>query len=829
MRLPKSVKPTLYDLELDLDPNSKKYQGKVVIHVDINRSVEEILFHSSNLTLLEVGLDGEQAVIRTLDEELLGVRYSNVSLINAGKHQLNIQFSGEMTDDHLGLFQSEPSNKKRYVVSHFEPKSARKAFPCFDEPIFKSIYNIQIRVPKPFSVISNSPIKDINLTSDRERKIFIFEPTISLSSYLVAIVVFNDFIPQTISADSNITINLYSTKSNIKNTKFTLEIAKSCLDYFSEIFNLHLPLEKLDFFPIDGFASEGMENMGLITMETTALFIPDSEILSKKQYSALLTSHELVHHWFGNLVTMTWWDDLWLNEGFAEYMQYVGVDHAEPDWDIMSYFVTMEHELAMYYDASIHTHPITFDTETSLFDDITYNKGASILRMMAEMTSAYSPKSFYTILGEYLSENIYQTTTTKSLLDSLSQSSGIDLNALMWDWIHRPGFPIVSVSLTTEENNLFFSIKQNRYSLWYDVNEKVELPWKFYLNGILKLKNRITKETEFRDLDFGLFNTNTMEKTIEISDNWKVEYFILNKNRAYFYKILYDRESLENIALNMNSKELSAADKAGYVSDVVTLILTNRIKLDRNLTTLLEQLLGNLKYNTSPAVWISFMTSMKKLERALRGIDYYKEFVKWLIEFLEPTMSTINWAGQGPTEVDSVKVNLIDWTIQLEDSGSIAKCKMLYALPPKVDTALVSSVLKGAVRYGDQEIFDNTWDYMLTLSEEPKLQVIFGLAATVDYENQIRLLDHFSYDKYLINEILQEFIAFGHVAVVWEYWEHIGFGFGARFETMLETCVVQFHSSELLEKAYELKDVNGIARALERNEAELKFRELLKV
>ncbi|KAJ3261580.1 hypothetical protein HK103_005418 [Boothiomyces macroporosus] len=769
----------------------------------------------------DVKLNHEPTVVRPLEDELFGVRYSSKTSIKPGKYVLSIKYSGEMNDDYLGLFLSEPSNSKRYVASHFEPKSARKAFPCFDEPIFKSIFNIQVRIPSDYSVISNSPVKDI--IADKDKKTFIFEPTIMLSSYLVALAVFKDYIPLTITADSNITINLYSTKSNSKNTKFTLEMAKSCLDYFSEIFNLHLPLEKLDFFPIDGFASEGMENMGLITMETTALFIPDSEILSKKQYSALLTSHELVHHWFGNL-----WDDLWLNEGFAEYMQYVGVDHAEPSWDIMSYFVTMEHELAMYFDASIHTHPISYDSHNSLFDDITYNKGASILRMMAEMTSSYSPKSFYTILGEYLSENIYQTTTTKSLLNSLSLSSGIDLIDLMWDWIYRPGFPIVSVNLSRTEDYLHFRFQQNRYSLWYNLNEQIEKPWKFYLNGVMKLTNTVTNQVEFKNLDFGLFSENALEKSIEIGKDWKFEYYILNKDRAYFYKILYDQQSLVSLAQNMKSSELSAADKAGYVSDVVTLILTNRIKFDGDLTTLLEQLLGNLKWATSPAVWISFITSMRKLERALRGIDYYQKFLKWLMEFMEPTMSTINWSGVGPTEVDSIKVDLIDWSILLGDSGSIAKCKMLFDLPPKVDRTLVSSVIKGAVRYGDQEIFNNTWDYMLTLSDEPKLQVIFGLAATVDIDNQNRLLNHFSYDKYMINEILQQFITFGHVGVVWDYWENVGFGFGARFETMLETCVVQFHTPELLEKAYELKDVNGIARALERNEAELLFRERLK-
>lgn len=304
MRLPKSISPTVYDLDLDINPNSKIFHGKVEIHVDVRRTVEEILFHSSSLHMWEVKLNHEPTVVRPLEDELFGVRYSSKTSIKPGKYVLSIKYSGEMNDDYLGLFLSESSNSKRYVVSHFEPKSARKAFPCFDEPIFKSIFNIQVRIPSDYSVISNSPVQDI--IADKDKKTFIFEPTIMLSSYLVALAVFKDYIPLTITADSNITINLYSTKSNSKNTKFTLEMAKSCLDYFSEIFNLHLPLEKLDFFPIDGFASEGMENMGLITMETTALFIPDSEILSKKQYSALLTSHELVHHWFGNLVTMTW-------------------------------------------------------------------------------------------------------------------------------------------------------------------------------------------------------------------------------------------------------------------------------------------------------------------------------------------------------------------------------------------------------------------------------------------------------------------------------------------------------------------------------------------
>jgi aminopeptidase N len=407
---PPSFKVVKYCLHI-LIPEfpSLEFGGKVKINCQINRCTK-LSFNSVELKIESIAFQGEN-VSFSIDSDYV---FISLKTVFTGDGVLEIAYSGTLSNGKdVGFFRSKTDRGYYIGCTHFEPTAARRAFPCIDSPNQKSIYSVQITHPAEYRAYSNAAVAEIQAVSPEIVTTF-FQDTIPLSTYLVAWCVEKSYDFVSAKSGSGIVVKILHPK-NQKSTAFSLNVALKSLDYLESVLSLKLPISKIDFFPVPDFPGEGMENMGLVTIETGALLRNEADSLYLKTNTALLIAHELAHYWFGNLVTMSSWNDLWLNEGFAEYFQYEVCSFIFPDWDLKSHFFALEHLPALRSDSSSFSRPLIanslMENIAFLFDHISYYKGASIIKMLAHAVG----DSFFSVIGKYVSESMYNLVSTDSL------------------------------------------------------------------------------------------------------------------------------------------------------------------------------------------------------------------------------------------------------------------------------------------------------------------------------------------------------------------------------------------------------------------------------
>src|SRR3989338_4959221 len=329
--------------------------------------------------------------------------------------------------------QFEHEGRTKYIVTtQFESTDARRAFACVDEPSAKAVFDVTLIVPKHFCAISNT-----YETSVKEHKsgyqIIEFAPTPKMSTYLLAFIA-GEFEHIEAKTKEGITVRVFATPGKIHQAKFALDVSVKTLSYFSDYFKVPYPLPVLDLIAIPDFPSGAMENWGAVTYRESAILVDsDHSSLQNKQWVALVIAHELAHQWFGNIVTMEWWTHLWLNEGFATYIEYLAVDKLFPKWDIWTQFSTNDLGRALHLDALLNTHPIEIpvhhpDEIGEIFDEVSYAKGASVIRMLA---SYLGEKDFRAGLHHYLKKHSYKNTETLHLWQAFEKVSGKPVAKMM--------------------------------------------------------------------------------------------------------------------------------------------------------------------------------------------------------------------------------------------------------------------------------------------------------------------------------------------------------------------------------------------------------------
>jgi aminopeptidase N len=379
--------PVHYDVSLQVDVALAKFNGNVKIHYSLLSLRSRIGFHSVELELKEIQVTCGSFAPSFLLLNSGDYYYFDIHSSSFSSCELYIRFSGNLSTTTLrGFYLSKVSSSSSVLATtQFEPTDARRAFPCLDDPSFKATFNISITAPSEFHALSNMPQIKNHLTNQATTTEF--QQTKPMSTYLVAFII-SDF--QSISSKTaqGVHVAVYTRPGFSSLGKYALETAVKCLEFYDKIFNISYPLPKLDLIAIPDFAAGAMENWGLVTFRETALLYDDtSNRFSSwnKQQVAQVIAHELAHQWFGNLVTMKWWSDLWLNEGFAEFMEYKAINAIQPSWMMQEQFVYSELFRSLKADQSAFTHsiavPVSDPTEIEeIFDDISYGKGASVLR-----------------------------------------------------------------------------------------------------------------------------------------------------------------------------------------------------------------------------------------------------------------------------------------------------------------------------------------------------------------------------------------------------------------------------------------------------------------
>lgn len=433
VRLPTFVKPLHYELYLHPNITNYEYKGKTSIFFKLNQATKFILVHSKDLNIEEVGIKLKNKNNKKLNEiktkKLVYCQDYDLLYIETAKemsddqtllYKLFITYSAKLSEErHEGLYISKynvstSSSDIEYKIAstQFEPTSARLAFPCLDEPAFKATFTVKVvhdpdhKVSSNTVIVSTNPYLDGNkdgiddkhdeseenddysnkMSKAENLKVSTFEKTVKMSTYLVAVAVSGFERKEAVSEVGKHTIGVLAPEHQMAKMDYALDVGTKLIDHYESFFGIKYPLSKLDLIAIPGFSASAMENWGLITFELESVLYDESdESISDKENVVIVIGHEMSHQWFGNLVTMQWWDDLWLNEGFATYMSMVGVEALYPDWMSSGQFLSLVTHKSMVGDASRFTHPIQNKIENpdeifDAFDEITYDKTASLIR-----------------------------------------------------------------------------------------------------------------------------------------------------------------------------------------------------------------------------------------------------------------------------------------------------------------------------------------------------------------------------------------------------------------------------------------------------------------
>ena len=450
--------PEHYDLFLDLNRADKTFSGKVTITGEAKTS--KISLHQKDLTVEAVEVAG-QARPFTLDKDNEALY---IELEAAGPVVVTITYTGKITDNMTGIYPSYytvDGVKKEIISTQFESHFAREAFPSVDEPEAKATFDLALKFDQAEGELALSNMPEIDVENRKATGVWKFETTPRMSSYLLAFAA-GDMQGITAKTKNGTLVGVYATKAHPEsNLEFALDIAVRCIEFYEEYYGVKYPIPQSLHVALPDFSAGAMENWGLVTYREIYLLVDENSTALSRQTVALVVAHELAHQWFGNLVTMKWWDDLWLNESFANMMEYVSVDAIEPSWKIFEDFQTSGAPYALKRDAtdgvqSVHVEVKHPDEINTLFDGaIVYAKGSRLMHMLRRWLGDHA---FRKGLGAYFEKHQYGNTIGRDLWDALSQASGRDVASFMDAWLEQPGYPVVTAKV--ENDCLILSQKQ---------------------------------------------------------------------------------------------------------------------------------------------------------------------------------------------------------------------------------------------------------------------------------------------------------------------------------------------------------------------------------
>lgn len=671
-RLSQTFLPQHYDLSLTINREERTFTGLITIEGNL-LSGDYIPLHAKDLTITQVTINGMPGTHSHHEYDELHLHTDNLV---PGEYITVIEFSGTITDAMTGIYPcyfDHNGTDKELIATQFESHHAREAFPCVDEPEAKATFSLTLSTESGVEVLSNMPIKkqtagDLTVTQ--------FETTPKMSTYLLAWVV-GELHKKTARTKRGIEVNVWATPTQPEDSlDFALDIATRCIDFYEEYFNIPYPLPKCDHVALPDFSSGAMENWGLITYREIALLANRKSGIDTKRYIATVICHELAHQWFGNLVTMRWWDDLWLNESFATMMEYVAVDALEPDWHIWRDFASSEAVMALRRDSlagvqPVHV-PVTHPDEIStLFDGaIVYAKGAKLMRMLQHYIGH---DDFRTGLTAYFTQHAYNNTEGKDLWNALATASGKDISHIMETWISQSGFPLVTitekagkVALTQEQ--FFVGPHKPSDQLW-------PIPLSSTDPALPPLFTK-QKETITNTKPFFLNNEDT-------------SYFITRYPESFITKRLDSivNETASEITRLQFLHEQSLLAKAGIIP-LAAMIPILQVYVNE----------------TNEAVWGIISLVIAELRRTVEGDKegevLLKEFVKKLVE---KQFNRLGWKPQkNESDNDTVlRGTIVALMLYTEDEAAIKAAHTLYLSKPIAfhSPELRSSLIANEVRH----------------------------------------------------------------------------------------------------------------------------------
>ena len=630
VRLAKNIIPKEYDIELQPDLHNFTFEGVETITLNLLKSAKTLTLHSKELEIETVRV-GEVFGKISYNEAAETATFTFPKPIPKGKKKMTIVFKGLLNDKMRGFYRSKYSVKdKEYhmATTQFEATDARRAFPCFDEPAQKAIFHVSLIVPKGKTAISNTlPVS----VSEHEAgyEIVKFSPTPKMSTYLLAFIIGDLEYIEGITTPSpsstrrgGIQVRVFTTPGKKHQAKFALDCAVKTLEFYEDYFNIAYPLPVLDMIAIPDFTSGAMENWGAITYRESALLVDEEHSsIGNKQWVALVIAHEIAHQWFGNLVTMEWWTDLWLNEGFASYIEYLAVDKLFPHWDIWTQFSTHEMGTALRLDALMNTHPIEIpvhhpDEIGEIFDEVSYSKGASIIRMLADYLGE---EDFRDGLRYYLKKHSYKNTETVHLWQAFEKISKKPVAKIMHNWTSKPGYPVIKAAMVNQK----LSLSQERFFVSPISQKKLPAEATIWHTPISFDKNESNK---------------ILLSKKEIAVSYAKTWTKVNFGESGFYRTAYSTELLEKLKMPVREKLFSARDRLGIIRDLFALAEAGTIP-----TTSALEFLPSYKNEDNYTVWLEMAIGLGRLEQLLPEYNLEGDFPRLVRELFSPLAERLGW------------------------------------------------------------------------------------------------------------------------------------------------------------------------------------------
>ncbi|KAM4060688.1 peptidase family M1 domain-containing protein [Hirsutella rhossiliensis] len=749
--LPDLVKPAHYHVSLkDLEFTEWTYKGTVVIDAEIVKPTKQVVLNTLHIKLLRTKVTLDQAKSSetfestsfSYDEKTQRATIAFDREIPAAKRaSVAIDFEGIMNNEMAGFYRSKykptgtpaksvpRDDEWHYMFStQFESCDARRAFPCFDEPNLKATFDFDIEVPTDQVALSNMPVKAKKPTKDGWNVVS-FETTPVMSTYLLAWAV-GDF--EYVEAHTErryngkqLPVRVYTTRGLKEQGRLALWHAPKIIDYFSEIFDIDYPLPKADLLAVHEFTHGAMENWGLVTYRTTqVLFDEKTSDARFRNAVAYVVAHELGHHWFGNYVTMDWWDELWLNEGFATYVGWLAIDHLHPEWQVWAQFVNEGMEAAFRLDGIRASHPIHVPVRDALdvnqiFDSISYLKGCSAIRMLANHLGV---KTFLKGVSNYLKAHAYGNATTQALWDALSQASGQDVNALMGPWISCVGHPV----LTVAEEPGQISIKQSRFLSTGDVQADDDTAVWWVPLGLDGKKGQVGAVADL--------SLTTKTATIRDIDD---DFYKLNSGAIGFYRVNYPPARLAKLSAQLD--RLGTEDKIAIIGSTADLAFSGN-----GTTAALLTFLEGFGKEQHPLVWTQVLDSMSSVKSVFaEDTELKKGLDRFALKLISEKVKEVGWnfADDEGYLTGLLRKQLIGVAVasgHTEAADEALKRFNAWAKDPEgspIHPSLRAPVWRAAVRKDGARAVDIVKkEWFNTKSIDGKLLCLQALSATEDKE-----------------------------------------------------------------------------------------------
>ncbi len=718
--MPKHIYPTNYKIILEPDFESFTFSGKETIDIVVLKNTKEIILHSKDIKIetVEIFYDKKQEFAKNISYDIKReiAKFTFKNLVPKGKVSLVIVFEGIINDHLRGFYRSKyevDGQVKHIATTQFEPTDARRAFPCFDEPSHKATFEVSLTIREGHMAISNTISGSIR-QHEGGYKIVDFVPTPKMSTYLLAFII-GEFEYIEGKTKSEVKIRVLTTRGKSHQAKFALDVAKKALEFYDDYFDIPYPLPILDLVAIPDFESAAMENWGAITFRETAILVDeDHSSLSNKQWVAIVIAHEIAHQWFGNLVTMEWWTDLWLNEGFASYMENLCVDKLFPSWYIWDLYLADRYGVALRLDSLENSHPIEIEVHhpdeiSEIFDMVSYSKGSAVIRMLANYIGE---KSFRDGLRHYLKKHSYKNTKTEELWKSFEKVSGKPVKKIMGVWTRKTGYPLISfinerASSKISQQRFFSSrisaIKNNTVSIW-------PTP--------LEIK---TTGGERKIL---------LNKKIELFKNTHISRS--SATGGSFIRARYDSKTLWGIKGDILKNKLQTVDRLSVVRDLFALAEGGYIKTSVALDFALIY-----KDESEFIVWSEIASGINKIYNLIvsdKGMaEYTKKYDRYALSLFSPLVKKTGWVKKRGEENKNTFLRslAISQAAFYGDKKVIASAKKIFMDRNKktIDPDIRSAVYASVASSGN----NNDWNNFARLYEDEQMheeKERFGRALT---------------------------------------------------------------------------------------------------